>query len=841
MAEDGGSVAEEGDAATTVLDTSSGQNAGERRQEIQKVLEEALLSAGLSDLAVSGESPRQEGGGEAEKVEEGRTEKDEDGYVESESHAVQTKLDKSGEDSQHLVKPVKPDTEPDDQDSISDAEGSVEIKTMDRAGEEAVKEAGKGRCVSRVEWVDVTETFTQAAGQLAPGELIQEWNFSLLEAMSAVELLDPKMDASMHWTSFRGYPKTVSEAVEKGFLQLDGHSPSKIVGIFDEVFACVATWLDGHTMAQTIFTCLFLLDTGRAEDVHVRGFSLAMVKVAEYMRECICRGGVYVEDDQQGVCFGFNMLNSVDDATVFAALKESEERANALARQSAHADRQRDKRKKVVSDETELLKAMLVRIRFVRNLFGLTTALKECAADGIHIVLENLSLCIALLPDIISSCPLGETLDPADPLKLGFHPLINHNLLPPSYKPCEIMPRLEALASLQSILTQLETILGFGKLDSYRALHVMSRDFCMQVPTPNVFVRSIIVLVCMQSDRCKLFGSPSMEEMLKRDAREFCNPPSLNPRSPLFSSSQGRELTERFFGRTIHPMYELLRMYCHHRARQQEKVERVLDFLADLQHETERIDHLHNELAMKTDPVRQHLACYSSWVLYHSLNVMIDYVLLGLEFGLYSPFEYHYIYWYLEYLYGWLQTAWKSANRLTADSSLPVPKGKKKGKKVKREVAERREREMATVHIKRLVCVGFMRIFEALILDDRIPRPSFEYGSEELCFHHRFATFASIPTPQLLTFQDYNKLAGIQNYTGMNINLYEAASRHFSTAKTALESLAHPSEELLGLIRAVKMNIIIMNLAAKGHKKDTKTMPVLDYSHHKHFPVVRVS
>lgn len=831
MAEGGGAGAEEGDALTAALDTSSGENAGERRQAIQKVLEEALLSAGLSDLVVSGEGPEEEeGGGEAE---EGKTEKDEDG---SECLAVQTKLDESGEHSQHLVKLVKPDTEPDDQVTEAGGNGCIEIKTTEKAGEEA----GKGRCIARVEWVDVTDVFTQAAGQLAPGELIQEGNFTLLEAMSAVELLDPKMDASMHWTSFRGYPKTVSEAVEKGFLQLDGHSPSKIIGIFDEVFACVATWLDGHTMAQTVFTCLFLLDTEQAEDLHVRSFSLAMVKVTEYMRECICRAGVYVEDDQQGVCFGFNMLNGIDDAAVFTALKESEERANVLARQSAHADRQRDKRKKLVSDETELLRAILTRIRFVRNLFGVTTSLKKCAADGIHTVMEHLSQCIALLPDIISSCPLGEKLDPADPLKLGFHPLINHNLLPPSYKPCEILPRLEALASLQSILTQLETVLGLGKLDSFKALHVMSRDFCTQVPTPNVFVRSIIVLVCMQSDRCKLFGSPSMVEMLKKDAREFCNPPSLNPRSPLFSSSQGKELTERFFGRTIHPMYELLRMCCQHRARQQEKAERVLDFLADLQHETDRIDHLHNELAMKTDPVRQHLACYSSWVLYHSLNVMIDYIVLGFEFGLYSPFEYHYVYWYLEYLYGWLQTAWKSANRLTSDS-LPVPKGKKKGKKVKRDVAEKREREMSIVHIKRLVCIGLMRTFEALILDERIPHPSFEYGSEELCFHHRFATFASIPTPQLLTYQDYVKLAGIHNYQGMDINLYEAASRHFSTAKAALEGLAHPSEELLGLIKAVKTNIVIMNLAAKGHKKDSKEIPVLDYSHHRHFPVVRIS
>ena len=320
----------------------------------------------------------------------------------------------------------------------------------------------------------------------------------------------------------------------------------------------------------------------------------------------------------------------------------------------------------------------------------------------------------------------------------------------------------------------------------------------------------------------------------------FSNPPSLNPRSPLFTSSQGKELTERFFGRAVHPMSELLRVYCQPRARQQEKAERVLDFLADLQHETERIDHLQNEVAMKTDPARQHLACYASWVLYHTLSLMIDYVVMGLEYNLYSPFEYHYVYWYLEYLYGWLHTSWKTADRLNPEPLAAGKGNKKKGKKLRREATEKREREVAVVHVKRLMCVGMMRAFEALIIDEKVPIPHFEYGGLDLCFKHRFAAFACIVTPQLLTYEDYEQLAGISNYKGKDINLYEAASRHFTSAKTVLDSLPHPSEELQSLLKVVKTNTVIMNLSAKGHKKESKVKPVLDFSLHKHFPVIRI-
>ena len=821
---------------------------GEKCEEVQRALENALLSVGLSQLTVSGER------GEQCKLEEEElgVMKEMDGSCMEKSQHEQSKqvdvvaihstnitVDECTADRvDQLLTPEDDETKCGTKcGQISEEVFQVEAQSLDKAELEKLKAVGG----AFTEWVDVTSVFSCAVELLAPGELIRECNFSLLDAMSAIELLDPKMDASVHWSNFKGYPRTVDEAVAKGMLQLKDHSPPQIIGIVDEVLACIVTWLNGHTLAQTVFSSLYLLDTSQVEDVCLRSYSLAAVRTVEYMRECIYCAGVCIEDDQQGVCFGFNMLKKVEDADVFASLKESEEKVMLLARQSAHADRQKDRGKKTVSSETEQLKALLHRVRFAKNLFSLMSSLRRCPSNGIQAVTEYLTQCLALLPDILSSCPLGEQLDSTDPLKLGFHPLINHNLLPPSYKPCKIMSREEAVHNLQSVLKQLEEVLEFGKLDSFRVLHTMSRSFCGQEQTPSVLARSVLVLSCMQSDRSKLFGSPLLEQMLKRDAREFCNPPSLNSRSPVFSSSQGKELTDRFFGQTIHPMSELLRLYCQHRARQQEKIERVLDYFADLQHETERIDQLHSELAMRTDPARQHLACYSSWVLYHTLCLMIDYTVLGFEYNLYSPFEYHYVFWYLEYLYGWLHTTWKSVNRLNQEPLPPTKGGKKKGKKVKKDALEKREREVLVVYIKRVVCVGMMRAFEALILDHKIPMPSFEYGSESLCFQHRFAAFACIPSPQPLTYNDYTKLAGIHNYKGMDINLYEAASRHFSTAKTSLETITHPNDELVGLLKALKTNIVIMNLAAKGHKRETKTMPTLDYSLHKHFPVIRIN
>ena len=815
MAESGG---DKGASAATHDDAKEPTSAGEpesdaaaseeTRKAVQRALEDALLATGLGDLVLCGERDGEEGC--------------------------------QGTCS---VQPcsVGPGREQEEVEGREKGEGDAEERAEGWEEEESTKEEEEEETVT--EWVDITDSFVKAASVLSPGELVRDWSFSLLDAMSAVELLDPKMDASMHCVSFRRYPRSVGEAVAKGLLQLDGHTHLQLIGIFDEVLARLATWLNGFTLAQTVFSCLYLLETDRPASPLLQSFSMGVVKTVDYMREFICRGGVYSEDDQQGMCFGFNLLTSVSDASMSAALKDSEERSSAAARLSVQADRQREREEKVASGKTEAIRAVVARIRFIRNLFGLMSVLKKRHVSVVQPILSHLSQCLDLLPEMKTSCSLGEKLDPQDPLKLGFHPLINQNLLPPSYRHCRIMPREEGLASLQSTLSQMETVLNFGGLDSLRSLKDAVRDFCSQATVPNVLARSVMALGCVQSDRTNIFGSPSLEEMLKRDAHEFSNPPSLNPRSPLFASSQGKELTERFFGRAVHPMSELLRLYCQPRARQQEKTERVLDFLADLQHETQRIDQLQNEVSMKVDPARQHLACYASWVLYHILCLMIDYVVMGFEYNLYSPFEMHYIYWYLEYLYGWLNTSWKTTDKLNADQLVVGGGGKgskKKGKKLRKDLVERKEREVAVVHMKRLVCVGMMRAFEALIIEDKVHIPEFEHGSRELCYQNRFAAFACIVTPHLLTYEDYLHLAGMHNYRGRDINLYGAASRHFSSAKAVLESLPHPSEELQGLLKVIKMNIVIMNLSAKGHKRESKVKPALDFSLHPHFPVIRI-
>jgi hypothetical protein len=61
--------------------------------------------------------------------------------------------------------------------------------------------------------------------------------------------------------------------------------------------------------------------------------------------------------------------------------------------------------------------------------------------------------------------------------------------------------------------------------------------------------------------------------------------------------------------------------------------------------QADKVDGYLHGILMKADPNRQHLACFGTWVLYHTLQTMIHYTLAGFELELYAPHEYHYVYW----------------------------------------------------------------------------------------------------------------------------------------------------------------------------------------------------
>lgn len=48
-----------------------------------------------------------------------------------------------------------------------------------------------------------------------------------------------------------------------------------------------------------------------------------------------------------------------------------------------------------------------------------------------------------------------------------------------------------------------------------------------------------------------------------------------------------------------------------------------------------------------------------------------------------------------------------------------------------------------------------------------------------------------------------------------------------------------PHFQIVDIIKIAKINYVVMNLLANGHKKDSKCSPEFDFSIHKYFPTMK--
>lgn len=74
-------------------------------------------------------------------------------------------------------------------------------------------------------WTDITKEFRAAAKELELGELLHDDTFGLFEAMSAIEMMDPKMDAGMFIRDFAPV-RSYDDLVKVSILQTEKFSPT---------------------------------------------------------------------------------------------------------------------------------------------------------------------------------------------------------------------------------------------------------------------------------------------------------------------------------------------------------------------------------------------------------------------------------------------------------------------------------------------------------------------------------------------------------------------------------------------------------------------------------------
>ncbi|GFY63350.1 n-alpha-acetyltransferase 35, NatC auxiliary subunit [Trichonephila inaurata madagascariensis] len=364
------------------------------------------------------------------------------------------------------------------------------------------------------------------------------------------------------------------DGTEADKLKIKDLTVEEQIGIIDATLACLVTWLEGHSLAQTVFTNLYLQKPHLVEDKIIRAFSIHSLKLLDVIREFINKAGVFEEEDFQPVMYGYKLANDIPVGKATAMLKEVEEELLKKVKQSR--SKPGEEQDLQVQAQHEESVALYSRIKFCRLLYQALRFISEEKERTIH---------LGIRPD-----PKAESSNRADyPTILGFEPLVNQRLLPPTFpRYTKIKTRKESVEYLTLLTTRLRTICGITECITFHSALDFLSEFSKT--SPCVLSRSVLQLLYMNQAKCsepgKVLGTMHIVDVLRDAIKAFIKPPALMPRSPLMFNPSAKEYVETFLSHSIRPFCTLVQISGHNRARQRDKLSHLLEELAALQEET---------------------------------------------------------------------------------------------------------------------------------------------------------------------------------------------------------------------------------------------------------------
>ena len=692
-------------------------------------------------------------------------------------------------------------------------------------------------------WQDVTDNFKEACNVLKVDELVHDEFFGLFEAMSAIEIMDPKMDAGMVCKGSGRDILQFKEAVASGNLKVKDFTAKELLGIIDELLACFVTWLDGHSLIQTIFICLYTHDINLIDDPILRAVCISVLKLVDVVRNIVGRAKVYEEEDFQTLSYGFKLGIEITSLRISGMLREAEEEVSRKIR-AKMADAKED-------DKTiETLKGIKLRLKVWRAFYCALMIFEKPDISEISKAKEWLVIAEKAIPEVTQTIDLGEKMESlggdGEVGMIGFDSLVNHRLLPPSFpRETSVFTRKEAMDYMEVLVTRLLFLVDVLKCTNYHTLLDFVSEFSRK--SPCVLSRSVIQLLAYHNGR--VFGKVQLHEMLRETIKYFNCSPVLADMSPLGNNQEAKDIATAFIGKASAVMLSLLHAHGHNRARQRERLGDMLEELGNLQEEADKADSELNVVLQGIDNKRQHLACFGSWVLYHTLKVMIEYILLGFELELFNAHEFHYVYWYLDFLSGWGINCLSRAERLVVSQEQLIEKkcGKKEKRRKKELITACQESVKDHQYLKSMfdgikcLCIGIFKSWEGFDKDKKIKRPQSELDNEQFRFEHRFSAFTSIDTPQPVTYSQYKVATATMFATDVftPTAMFQVAQRYLEKAVATFQKFEAKNKEIEALLKVAKTNLVVVKLVSLGHKKVSKDLVEWDFKVHQSFPIIK--
>ncbi|KAG4304685.1 hypothetical protein PORY_001738 [Pneumocystis oryctolagi] len=705
---------------------------------------------------------------------------------------------------------------------------------------------------------DVTVDFFSAIKDLSLGELVHCPSFSLEDSISALEMMDPKMDSGLE----------INRLMWDVNAELD---PYKILGLLDKTFAAEMSWQSGYFLSQTVFTNIFIQELlERKEVININDFyfknekdksiyknltdvvlwpfMIASIKTCGVLNESFSKGFLYEEEEISSNCFGLSLLEYIDVAQSLDLLKFSISWLN----DHSHEFNEKDQ---------NYIKAIELRLKIKKKFL--------CALDSPFNVdvINDLEHIINIINKSISIIDFNDEID------VFFSTSIQARLsttMPP--RPIMILPVNIAYNNFENICKDFRKILLLKteKISSLTPLNILVNFFKYfrakrhySIPFIRITLYSLFYSDNMILDKIPIdqFIMDSISEIYF-PAKEL-----FNILSGLYETYDGSKYlvfdSLNNFIKAAGIIYlNIFRIMCHNLSRQRQNFCKLILDLESLQEEAENIDvQLQFYFSKESVETSDHFLfphIFSSWCFYEKLQIMILICFLGFELELHSSHELSLIYWYLDYLLGaylaHLEKIINSSNLRFFRNKFSVVC-----------FSEKDDTTISTIQrIKfdqnwneglQLMCNAFYKFFLVLKYFSFIHSPNKRQIPKSFMYKQRFKSFMFLKTPKFLDYEVFVEESDISHIPISQL-LKEILNK-FLEAKTIFNIIKKTNSEISSTLlchdvfqenieniiqSCIENELVCKTILEKVENNDLcKDIYVnINYKYHLWFPVISI-
>lgn len=592
-------------------------------------------------------------------------------------------------------------------------------------------------------WVDLEPVLVELSPNLASGELVHDDAFSLFDAMSALDVGDPKMDAGARAREV----VAVEEIISSGRAPLELEANDLVLEA-DALLACECAFRSGHAAATTLWSNARVATranrtaSGTASALEKCLSSLVSSTVASARRalEIVKLGDVYEEEDfaVQG-----ELLERDGDAGETSG-SDGDERRRAL-----------DALEKDTSIDATCKAAIRVRLEF-REEHGEMMALLASSignkGDGVEKAREKAKrakACLEKMRERYANVEDADALD-WDPSGGSFsHGMSTHLLGGAPPRQVTFLSRRRAIDYFDK---EIDDVLVAADVFKFRARGsvptieaILDSLETLQDVRPGAVALGLVAAELLHDQ--KLCGVEVGKVGLQSAWTHIC----VENASLENSFAHSKENLDKFKDECVQPLTILVRSFCVNRARFRRCLRRSLGELSHLQAAADALDAAEDvALAQPSDSLNVQIlqslkSPFLAWTEHLTATVQLRHIELGFSLNLYLPHEYPMIYFYMQNLQILQTNEMKRRLPLIMRNAGP-----------EKNVMDSDDFSLVQFNmLKLLMYIALQYTFMALIERGKVRKCETAFSGEDLRYWQRFSTFQTVDVPQAKLYEDY--------------------------------------------------------------------------------------